>query len=43
MIVTFPNEYYYIFDEYSDLSDFVRCRNMIEQKQKELEAYGYCI
>ncbi len=37
------NNFYYIFDKYSDLSDFVRCRNMIEQKQKELGAYGYCI
>lgn len=37
------NNFNQIFDDYCDLSDFTRCRNVIKQKQKELEAYGYCI
>lgn len=32
-----------IFDEYEDLSDFVTSREIVLQKQKELESYGYCI
>ena len=32
-----------IFDKYSSLSDFTRSRNIVKQKQKELETYGYCI
>lgn len=32
-----------LFDKYSDLSDFEKCRSAIKQKQKELEVYGYCI
>lgn len=32
-----------IFDEYKELSDFKICREIVLQKQKELEAYGYCI
>ena len=32
-----------IFDKYSDLSSFVKCREVLKQKQKELKAYGYCI
>lgn len=32
-----------IFNRYKDLSDFENCRKEIMQKQKELEAYGYCI
>lgn len=32
-----------IFDEYKELSDFKICREIVLQKQKELESYGYCI
>lgn len=32
-----------IFDEYNELSDFNMCREIVKQKQKELESYGYCI
>lgn len=32
-----------IFDEYKELSDFNMCRDIVKQKQKELESYGYCI
>lgn len=32
-----------IFEEYKDLSDFKKCKKVIMEKQKELEAYGYCI
>lgn len=32
-----------IFDEYKELSDFNICREIVLQKQKELESYGYCI
>lgn len=32
-----------IFDKYSELSDFKKCRKVISEKQKELGAYGYCI
>lgn len=32
-----------IFDEYRELSDFKICRDVVLQKQKELESYGYCI
>lgn len=32
-----------IFDEFKELSNFVRCRGVVKQKQKELKAYGYCI
>ena len=31
-----------IFDEYKELSDFKICREIVLQKQKELESYGYC-
>lgn len=37
------SNFYQIFDKYGDLSEFERCRQVILQKQKELEAYGYCI
>lgn len=37
------NNFFVIFNKYADLSDFVECRKVIEQKQKELESYGYCI
>lgn len=37
------NNFERIFDQYQDLSDFDKCREMITQKQKELKAYGYCI
>lgn len=33
----------HIFDEYKELSDFKICREIVLQKQKELESYGYCI
>ncbi len=32
-----------IFDGYGTLSDFKICREIVLQKQKELESYGYCI
>ncbi|MCM1180550.1 MAG: hypothetical protein NC347_09870 [Clostridium sp.] len=35
--------FYRIFDKYNELSEFIKCREVIEQKQKELEIYGYCI
>ena len=34
---------YQIFDEYRDLSEFNLCREIVVQKQRELESYGYCI
>lgn len=34
---------YQIFDEYKDLSEFNLCREIVAQKQRELESYGYCI
>ena len=34
---------YQIFDEYQDLSEFNLCREIVVQKQRELESYGYCI
>lgn len=37
------NNFYKLFEEYKDLSDFERCQSAIAQKQKELETYGYCI
>ena len=37
------NSFEVIFDKYAELSDFAKCRKVIEQKKKELEAYGYCI
>ena len=37
------NNFERIFDQYQDLSEFEKCREMITQKQKELKAYGYCI
>lgn len=35
--------FYRIFDKYKNLSEFEKCREVIAQKQKELETYGYCI
>lgn len=35
--------FYQIFDKYKELSEFEKCRDVIAQKQKELETYGYCI
>ena len=35
--------FYKIFDKYSDISDFNRCKDIVLQKQKELYTYGYCI
>jgi len=32
-----------IFEKYDDLSDFENCKKVLEQKEKELEVYGYCI
>lgn len=40
---TGDNNLYQIFDAYKDLSDFSLCREIVTQKQRELEAYGYCI
>ncbi|WP_075721480.1 McrB family protein [Roseburia sp. 499] len=37
------NNFYKIFDKYKKLSDFSKCRSVVEQKQKELETYGYCV
>lgn len=37
------NNIYLIFDKYHDLSEFSICRDIVQQKQKELEVYGYCI
>lgn len=37
------NNIYLIFDKYNDLSKFSICRDIVHQKQKELESYGYCI
>ncbi len=37
------NNMYLIFDKYYELSEFNICRNIVQQKQKELEVYGYCI
>ncbi|CUM81658.1 Uncharacterised protein [Blautia hydrogenotrophica] len=37
------NNIYLIFDKYYDLSKFSICRDIVQQKQKELESYGYCI
>jgi hypothetical protein len=32
-----------IFNKYNAISSFNRCREIIQQKQKELKAYGYCV
>ena len=32
-----------LLDRYSDISDFERCKKVIEQKEKELRIYGYCL
>lgn len=32
-----------IFDKYTDVSTFEKCRQIVSQKQREMEAYGYCI
>lgn len=32
-----------LFDRYRDLSSFVECRKVLEQKKKELRIYGYCL
>lgn len=32
-----------LFDKYSDLSDFKKCREVIRQKESEIASYGYCI
>lgn len=37
------NNIYLILDKYHDLSKFSICRDIVQQKQKELESYGYCI
>ncbi|MGN0323208.1 MAG: McrB family protein [Oliverpabstia sp.] len=37
------NNIHLIFDKYHDLSEFSICRDIVQQKQKELESYGYCI
>ena len=37
------NNIHLIFDKYDDLSEFSICRDIVQQKQKELESYGYCI
>ena len=37
------NNIYLIFDKYHDLSKFSICRDIVQQKQKELESYGDCI
>lgn len=37
------NNIYLIFDKYHDLSKFSICRDIVQQKQKELESYEYCI
>lgn len=37
------NSFISIFNKYEELSDFENCRKIIDQKEKELEAYGYCI
>lgn len=37
------NNIYLIFNKYRDLSEFNICRDIVKQKQKELESYGYCI
>ncbi len=37
------NNIYHIFDKYNDLSEFKLCREIVIQKQRELESYGYCI
>lgn len=37
------NNMYSIFNKYHDLSEFNICRGIVQQKQKELEVYGYCI
>lgn len=37
------NNIYLIFDKYQDLSKFSICKDIVQQKQKELESYGYCI
>lgn len=38
-----PKNIYQIFDDYQDLSGFNLCREIVVQKQRELESYGYCI
>lgn len=32
-----------LLDEFSDISSFARCRESVEQKEKELKIYGYCL
>lgn len=32
-----------IFDRYEELSDFKMSREVVKQKQRELNAYGYCV
>lgn len=32
-----------IFEKYQDLSEFKLCKEIVIQKQRELESYGYCI
>ena len=32
-----------LFEKYSDISDFERCKKSIKQKEKELRIYGYCL
>jgi hypothetical protein len=32
-----------LFDKFSDISSFERCRRAVAQKEKELRVYGYCL
>lgn len=32
-----------LFDEFSDISEFDKCRKSVNQKEKELSVYGYCL
>ena len=32
-----------LLDNFSDISEFTRCRRTIKQKEKELRVYGYCL
>ena len=32
-----------LFDNFKDISDFKRCRQITVQKEKELKIYGYCL
>lgn len=38
-----PNILVALFDSFSDLSSFDRSRKIIEQKENELNTYGYCL